>query len=376
MNFVNQIFYQTKTYFTNTGDALINHALISKLREYGVLHANCSREVPETFLNELGVRPEEREVANGEVGFIKSVLNSAVQAKKCGDRVFVVSGLGDMYGGNLRLALRNLATGLVFPVFRLFGVQLVRIGRSVGPMTKLMMMSEWVRGLFLSYNYVRDSKSLARCRKMGIKKVALCPDMSWLYQANHEEKINQTNAVMVNLRNAIFDDVEQEFIDATLSKCEEVLDQLNVLLSGEMQVCVAYQIQEDAEFSQMVAERFKNKYPVKYIDHQLSLKELDEAYGQVDFHISNRMHSLLAGYKYGSLPIALIDAKRHTKIAATFEDCGLTELIADICKPGERINGLVEKRERWIHRLVQCEKERNCEINKVLDIIFSERKGK
>ncbi len=368
------IFYQTKTKYTNTGDALINHALINILRQYGSLRANCSSEIPEEFLSRLGIRAEEKVISNSEFAFVKSVVSCAIKARKQGDQVYVFSGPGDMYGGGLRLVVRNFASGLLFPVFRLFGVKIVRIGRSVGPISKLMALSERLRCTFLSHYYVRDTLSLERCRDMGIKKVEFSPDLSWIYDADHPKRVNHTNTVMVNLRNSIFDDVHEEFIEATLRRCEELLEQLNSALSGRMKVCVAYQIAEDQEFSRIVFDRLKTVYETEYIDHQMRLDELETCYGCVDFHISNRMHSLLAGYKYGSMPLALIDTQKHVKIAATFADCDLREFMFDIYEPvdSRQVSELVCHREDLLQKLFQCEQDQQARIVSTLEYVFSQ----
>lgn len=365
---MNHIFYQTKTKYNNTGDALINKALIEALRTYGQIYANYGDDIPKAFLGELGIRDEERVYCKSEVAFIKSVLGCARKAKKCGDKVFVFSGPGDMYGGGLRLVVRNFASGLVFPVFRMFGVNIVRIGRSVGPISKAMAVSEWVRGLFLSHYYVRDSLSLKRCHDIGIKKTKLCPDMSWAFDSKHQRKVNQTNRVMVNLRNSIFDDTDDTFIQATVQRCKDVLRVIQKETAGNMKVCVAYQISEDAEFSKQVAEILKNDFDVEYIDHQMRLEELAEHYGNVDCHISNRMHSLLAGYKYGSLPISLIDTKHHVKIAGTLQDCKLEDLMVDIYAPldEQALTELVKNRTAVMDRLWKCEQEKVEQIHTIL----------
>ena len=372
---MNYIYYQTKTKFSNTGDALINHALISQLRQYGKLYANCSSDIPVEFLDLLGLQTDERIVSNGELAFIRSVISHGVRCVKNDDCVYVFSGPGDMYGGSLRLVARNVISSLIFPVFRLLGVKVVRIGRSVGPISEMMAFSEWLRGLFLSHYYVRDTVSLARCHKIGIKKTRMCPDLSWAYDSNHEQRTNQTGCVMVNLRNAVFDDVEQSFIDATLEKCLEVLKELNDCMGGSIKVVVAYQIEEDAEFCKLVYERIRQVYPVEHVDHQLKLGELREAYTRVDCHISNRMHSLLAGYKYGSLPIALIDVKTHTKISATLRDSNLEDLMVDIYgspKCGQ-IAELWENREKYMRCLMEHEEDNCVAIRKTLEEIFTPR---
>jgi len=369
---MNHIFYQTKTKFSNTGDALINHALIETLRGYGTIYANCASDIPTDFLDALGILPKERIIADGEFSFIKSVISCAVKSRKAEDKVYIFSGLGDMYGGGLRLVARNLLSGMIFPVFRLFGVRIVRIGRSVGPISKLMAFSEWIRCLFLSHYYVRDSSSLERCKKYGMKKVKMCPDMSWLYDGDHPKRVNNTNTVMVNLRNSIFDEEDPDFVEATLTKCEEILFELKKHMDGNMKICVAYQISEDADFSKTVYERLKQQFGIIYIDHQMRLEELEQCYGNVDYHISNRMHSLLAGYKYGSLPIALIDTKKHVKIAATFRDCNMEALMADIFAQHEpnKIRMLFEDRNKLMERLFSCEETQRCAIKDVLNHIF------
>ena len=368
---MNYIFYQTKTKFSNTGDALINKALIETLRNYGKLYANCSKDIPDFFINELGIEKEEKIIAPSEFSFIKTVLKYSKLNRK-NNKVYLFSGLGDSYGGNRHQVIRNIMSSLIFALFRIANVKIIRIGRSVGPLSKSMQLSERFRSIFLSYNYVRDSKSLQRCRAYGIKRVSYCPDMSWLYDINDTRTINSTNTIMVNLRNKIFDDVNNEFIDATLNKLDSTLEAFSLMLGNGMKIIVAYQIEEDAEFSKIVYDRLKIKFDVQYINHQMRLDELKQYYGKVDYHISNRMHSLLVGYKYGSLPIALIDPRNHTKISATFEDCGLEKLIIDIYKKEakENVKYLISQKEKLMKQIFKCEKSMQKKIHTILDEIF------
>lgn len=370
---MNHIFYQTKTKFTNTGDALINKALIEALRHYGRLHANCSSDIPDFFINELGISKDEKIITPNEIFFVKSVLKCSRATKK-GDKIYIFSGLGDSYGGNINQVIRNIMAALLFAVFRFNGVKIIRIGRSVGPLTKPMQLSEKIRSYFLSYNYVRDSKSLQRCQKYGMKNVQYCPDMSWLYDMRGTRSINSTNAIMVNLRNSIFDDVEKDFVDATLTKLDIVLEMFSSVLGNKMSIIVVYQIEEDAAFSRTVYARLKSKYNVQYIDHQLKLDEIEKYYRMVDYHISNRMHSLLAGYKYGSLPIALIDENKHTKISATLKDCGLEDIIVDIHNNDKmKIKYIISHRDLMMNILFECEKNMQKQICNTFHTIFGLR---
>lgn len=370
---MNHIFYQTKTKFTNTGDALINQALIETLRHYGKLYVNCCSDIPDSFIDELGISQQEKIIAQSEISFVKTVLECSKSAQN-GEKIYIFSGLGDSFGGSLHQVIRNIMSSFIFAVFRLHQVKIVRIGRSIGPLTKLMQMSERLRSIFLTYNYVRDSKSLARCQSYGIKKVKYCPDMSWIYDEEGVRRINSTNTVMVNLRNSIFDDVEQDFIDATLKKLDMVLETFSSVLGCKMKIIVAYQIEEDAAFSKMVYERLKMKYNVEYINHQMKLDELEKYYRMVDYHISNRMHALLAGYKYGSLPVALIDAGEHTKISATLLDNDLEELMIHIYDSDEqeKVSKMINQRETMMKKLFDVESSNVKKIYAVLDGIFEQ----
>ena len=102
--------------------------------------------------------------------------------------------------------------------------------------------------------------------------------------------------------------------------------------------------------------------------------ELETCYGCVDFHISNRMHSLLAGYKYGSMPLALIDTQKHVKIAATFADCDLREFMFDIYEPvdSRQVSELVCHREDLLQKLFQCEQDQQARIVSTLEYVFSQ----
>ena len=369
---MNHIYYQTKTNKSNTGDILINKILIHELREYGRIHANCALDVSAEFIRSLGLRPEENEQFKNEFGFVYSVLKNAIAARKAGDCVYVFSGPGDMYGGSWKLALRNVISMFLFALLRLFGVTIVRIGRSFGPVTKVMAISEWMRSLGISHYYVRDSHSMERCRKMGIRKVKVCPDLSWAYRVGCESRAPQTNRVMVNLRGSVFGEKDAAFIEATIRQSVSVLEELEKVMGVRPTVCVAHQVGTDRTFSKYVYKCLKDKFDVEFVEKRMMLEDFERYYGSVDYHISNRMHSLLVGYKYGSLPIAVIDTKKHVKISYTLKDCFLDALMVDIydAQGSERVKELAENRNMMLGQLRKCEEEKQLELKAILDFIF------
>lgn len=108
---MNYIFYQTKTKFSNTGDALINSALIAELRKRGKLAANCSASIPHEFVDDLAVHEEEKLRVQKDSMFAFEIVKKIFEMNKKRDKIFIFSGPGDMRGGNNKTALRNLLAG-------------------------------------------------------------------------------------------------------------------------------------------------------------------------------------------------------------------------------------------------------------------------
>lgn len=369
---MNYIFYQTKTKFINTGDALINKALLDTLREYGKLQCNCSKEIPEDFIEELGIKEEEKINCKNEIIFVSTILKRAFKSKKNKDKVFIVSGLGHTFGGSMRKVIRNLLVGFLFPIYRLFGVKIIRIGLSIGPISNLLAITEKFRSLFINEYLVRDTQSLELCHRIGIKKAKLCPDLSWLYLKEKERKGNINKNVIINLRKNILHENDENYINCMISKCEEILKEINLKTNKKMHLIFTYQVAEDKEYCKKMYEIFKNKYPSELIEDQISLKDAEKYYSLASYNISNRMHSLLLGYKYGSLPIALIDTKKHVKIEQTLIDCKLEKLAIDVYYGNKNeIEYILDNSNELLSQLFKVEKEKQIEILKILDRIFN-----
>jgi len=367
---MNYIFYQTKTKFSNTGDALINKALIDALRKCGTIFANCSKDIPENFLDELGIVPNERMVTSGDVDFALKVIKFSVK-KKRGDKVYVVSGLGDVHGGGTKRVAKNILSSGVFLLYRLLGVRSVRIGRSIGKISKGMEFAEKIRGKVVNYNYVRDMRSLKKLENLGVKKARYCPDMSWMYLSNKEKSYNKTNTVVINMRGSTLGKYEEEYVAKIKPLCREVVETISKNFGKEMKICFAYQVEEDKKITNELYEMFKGDYDCTIVEKRLGLSDVEDVYKDVAFHISNRMHSLLLGYKYGSLPIALIDKEKHLKIVSTFDDIGLMELVVNISEPDKLENvvgNIISKKEVLYYELLKCEDRM---VNKTLEELSS-----
>lgn len=369
---MNYIYYQTKTQFTNTGDVLINKALIESLRKYGKLRCNCEKEISKEFIQELEIKEDEKVVTKNVFSLFGDILKQAIKAKKNGDKVYIVSGLGHKWGGNFKINLKNMVAGIVSLFYKILGIKIVRIGMSIGPITNGLAIAEKFRSLFTHYYYVRDTKSYELCKKIGIKKVELCPDMSWIYLIGSSRVFNASNIVTVSLRESILNENNDIYKDEMFKKCGDILERIEKSMNQKIKVVFLYQVKQDKEFCKKAYELFSKKYDCEFLEEQINLFTAPEIYGKSILNISNRLHSILLGYKYGSLPIALIDTENHIKISQTLKDCELSELIVDVYNgKEEEIRNIVENKERLYKKLVSVENEKKAETIRILDKIFS-----
>ena len=367
---MNYIYYQTKTKFINTGDVLINKALLDSLRNYGHLRCNCSNEIPEHFIKELGINRDEKIEAKGELKFVLDVIKQKIKSKQ-NDKIYVVSGLGHHFGNSRKKIIRNLISGLIiFPIYRLFGIQIIRIGFSIGPVSKKLGISEKIRSIFINHYYVRDKKSLELCNKYRITKTKICPDMSWIYLEKNSRKINKTKNIIVCLRNSMFDSEDIEYEKNLVMKLDLLLKKISSK-EKNIKVIFSYQVEEDCEFTKKLYKKYKYVYNCALVKEQIRLSSAEEIYGNAYINISNRMHSILLSYKYGALPIVLTDLEQHSKITQTLIDNNFENIGIDIYNNNNNIDFLLDNHDKILNYMFSIEKEKQEEINVILNKIFN-----
>lgn len=369
---MNYIYYQTKTQFENAGDVLINKALIENLRNYGELKCNCSKSISNEFIKELGILEKEKLYCANGLSCACKILKQSIKAKINGDKVYIVSGLGHQWGGNISSYLKNITAGCIFALYRLLGIKIVKIGMSIGPITKFQGITEKFRSKFINYYYVRDTKSLNLCKKIGIKKAKICPDMSWLYLNKKYKCLNKNNIVTVSLRESVLNEKDENYINLMLKKCDMVLNYISEKNDNNIKVIFLYQVKRDYDFCKRAYNYFKENYDCEFIENQVILSTASEYYTKSSYNISNRMHSLLLGYKYGSLPIAVIDSKKHIKISQTLIDNELDDFIVDI-KNGkvEDIEKIYTYSNKLFEKLIETEGKNSAKIISILKKIFN-----
>ena len=363
-------FINIRTQYGNSGDALINRELIKALRDFGEVQAYCGPEVDRAFIEDLQLSQKEKVAVSNTFLFTMRVLCCAIKGRAKENRVYSVGGLGDRYGGSKKDVLKDFAAFCLFCIYRMFGVKIISIGRSLGKMVRSREWSEKIRSIPVNTYLVRDTKTLAYCNKLGIKKAEYCPDLSWL-MPHKCEKINQRPCLALTFRAAAIGKKDPEYASAVIKKTQEVVEELQKVSETKMRLLIFYQVESDREFAEKMYHSFVDlqEYEVAFLPDRKRLKDIETVYGQSMFHISNRLHSLLLGFKFGSLPIALVNSK-NAKIVSTLRDSQLSdlqiELEADQKKTRARLSWLYENRAELFQQVISCEDKKRAEITEIL----------
>lgn len=350
-------FVNLHTQFGNTGDALINRELIRKLRTCGRVFANCGDDIQEDFIRDLEIKPEEQLRVKNTYLYGLHIINYAIKAKLRKDTVYVVGGLGDFSGGGIKVILKDILVYIMYIVYRIFGVRIIYIGRSFSNLTKGKEKSEKLRSSLINEYYVRDYQTLEYCHKIGIKGAKYCPDLSWLL-TSYKNSINVSCSVGITFRTSGKNNTQ--FDTLLLEKTNLLLKMIQEHLKAPLKIIVFHQVDSDKAFMEKIKDSLvkESKYEVTYIPERLHLGKDEELYSMCRYHISNRLHSLLLGYKYGSLPIALLSSN-NKKICATFEDAKLNGLIMELNNSDQQIESsfieLLNKEDCYFTQLLECE---------------------
>ena len=203
--------------------------------------------------------------------------------------------------------------------------------------------------------------------------------MSWLYNQRHTSHINDTNIVLLNFRNSEYlNSAHTLSKDPILQKCIEALSFLQSEMKQDLKVVVAYQVKEDYLYCKYLSAVLSDCFDVTFIEKQMDLEDAGKIYRTVSYTLSNRMHSLLLCYKYGALPIALVDFRKNIKIVSTFEDCNLQKLLIDINGKDmeQSLSNILHNRQQYYEDLLSIENEKCNEVVDCLNSIFHEDKTK
>ena len=328
------LYYKGYTQYHNIGDQLINKSLLDLFREHAAILISDAK-MPDFYLDNLEISTSEWVSHKGR-GFHRALVSDALQA--CFDKekkiYFLASPPGHQFDNSFITGCKYVFTGLFYLLLYVLGVHIIKIGFSIGPLSAMGKVGERFRAMFVRNYYVRDSISLRYVHDLGIRHAKFFPDLCWSYQPQQQKSLpsqliltleKKLPKVVLSFRNAVHGDGEG---DAYSQSLVQLLEQVLARYSKQFEFEIAYQVSSDKNFSELLYETFRKKYPITLREEQIDLRGA-EYYHSADFVLTNRLHVALLAYKFNCLPAILTDIEQHAKINGIFSDAGLRELLID-----------------------------------------------
>lgn len=369
------IFYQAVTQFENTGDLIINKSLIDLIRPHGDLIIN-DKGVPKAYLDQLGVgRNELLSTKTRNTFVLYLVKNSILSMFQKNKRIYLFSGPGHFYGTSKRRVLYTIVAGFIFMMLNLFGCKIVKVGSSMGPLSRLLLRAESFRAKFIDCYFLRDSKSIELAKSGGIQHANFFPDLAWALKPTIRSTSDiSKDTILFSFRSSTHSMSSNN--QAYQEKLFQLVDRISNTLVNEnsnYKILVSYQVEHDYSFCKEVFSLLKGRYNVSFIEEMITTSNAESIYRGVKYIFSNRLHVLLYGYKFGALPIPMIDSKEHLKITGIFEDAKLGKLILDINNLNMDLflDDLIKNSLIKYNRLVNVEKKYTLESEQLMTEIFN-----
>jgi len=328
----NILFYQGKTQYSNTGDALINKSLIAHFRSKAKVYFS-DRNIPKNYLEQLELLDSELTGLTGISFVFHTILYSLKSTFKPDIKVYYLATVpGHQFGAGFKNAVKQLCLFFMYMLLYISGVKIIKIGFSIGPIDRAASILEKMKSFFIPYYYVRDPVSLKLVHDIGIKKAKFFPDLAWTYSVplinNVADKV-----IFISFRTQV---LSGNGVD---NYSKELEDKLELLLNScfiDYKIVIGYQVEEDKDFCKYLYNKLKTSRDVLFIEEQISLSDA-HLYAQFRYLLTNRLHVGLLGFQYGSLPLILSDVKKHLKIKGIFEDAKSDHLLLDIKEENSKL---------------------------------------
>ncbi|WP_013322873.1 polysaccharide pyruvyl transferase family protein [Gloeothece verrucosa] len=336
-NSQNLIFYSAQTAYNNLGDLMINKILLTYLRKYGKLLVD-SREVPDDYLKNLGIEPDEKiSQFTLKPNYLMILLRiKSLFHQPNNQKIYQVFTPGHRYAKpSFFQSLPLLKFILINSILRIFGIRLCQFGISIGPFSKPLMIHEVWKSKLMYFYSVRDNISKEYAHKIGVKNVYLFPDLAWLMEVDSQKYLHkdgqESDYIIFSYRSSTHAFAPSENYQKQLFN---VLDKIVEIarLQWSKKLVISYQVDQDYQFCKTIAQRYQTSIDVTFIEQILDESSMYDLYSNAYMVFSNRLHVLLFSLSCGSLPVGVIDKVNHDKITGIFNDAGLEELLIDIGK--------------------------------------------
>ena len=343
-----------KTQSDNLGDLVINAVLaneISKKHKIRVNTFGCSDSYSSMFSGKETTKIRETKL---------QTLISLIKKTKSEKVVYILN--PGHHFIKQKTPLKHILKLMFYAALRANGIELIRLGASLGPNSKAGDWCEIALSKLCTLYTARESISYEYSKKLGITKVTSCPDMAFLIATPCEISRHRHQHILSFREGVLLNDTtnKNSITHIIPSELPKKISTLSVFLS---------QVTRDENFNSALCESTpaaKNlgAYP------QISHEDIFDNYAHADFVLSNRLHVLLFSASQGAIPIPVIRASSHTKITGVFESAGLGKLIFDLDKSDSlaaHIERILEEREEIRENVLKAFNTESLKIRKILD---------
>lgn len=370
----NLIFYKTTADFDNTGEVLIYKSLLEFLRQYGDVIINDGKSIQPKFLSRIGIRENEKLSHYTTLSFIPYMLCSSLIGLTKGQRVYFVTGVGEHSVCGLKSVIKNIASFCFLLLMLLLGVKIIRIGMSMRFGGKLECISETLLSWLVNYYYVRDSISLNNCINAGVSKCQLAPDLSWGYQSHFNDKgIDRKDVYMSFRYYCETKENSEKYKKHLVETVKQIVYGIAPKIEGN--IIFSYQCDEDYDFMKEIYEQLTDVNNLILCNDLITLDNAAKYYGKARYILSNRLHVLLLGYKYGAPTICVSDIEKHRKIRGIFTDNGLQDVLLDFNTPSKQLlsqlEALSDIADSLEHNILMVENKNWQKLDNIFQCIFN-----
>lgn len=332
-----------RTQLTNLGDIVLNTVLLDRLAKYGQLITVKSNEKLPASLECAIAGTSSARLTIGEL--VALMMRSWFASKLW---VICLNPGGYRGGASVSGLLRLVA----YAAARLARIRLIRIGISVGPLTRARRYQERMLTRLTHCSAVRDRLSLAELCDSGARRVHLLPDLALLSSTFGPPSQSEwpRTLLAVSLRVG-HKHARQSRVSFFADLCRGLSE---LCRRNGLQLAFVAQVQDDVSLLAELAQLAGAQLHVLDTNDADVMEKAGKLYASAAVLITNRLHAGIFAAMSGCVPIALVDPEEDRKITAMLADAGLTELIVperDADKLIARAQGVLDTRDSWARRL-------------------------
>jgi len=349
-------FISLKTQFENLGDALINRELIKIVSARVPTTVDLTRS-PASFHSTM----ELERISNINLltkfrgVFFFQMMKKALSGETC---YFFLNpgGLGGGVGNSVGAFCKSHLYNCALLLLKVIGVRICHVGISYEKMkwkeASVAKLRSWA-----CFNFsVRDGESFDYIRTLGVKTNEIVPDLSFnLYcePLNTDTCKRYAGAFSFRTDKGNSPDDLKSFARRVIYGA-----------AGDTRFLFVSQVRRDSRIMQELQQQLGAEFGpqrLHFADCHADFNRAVSLYRECDTLYSNRLHALLLAAYAHAKPVAVINLQRQRKIAALFEDLGLSNNVCELSAVS------MNAKEANLDRFVQESKNLNDFFNRLLN---------